>query len=150
MMKSLTKGFTLIEVLFTAGILAFTLCGLLLVYVNLFLLNDVSRKTTLAINAGQAKLEEIKNSTFDSLASSIFNVNGFDAANAKGIVEVTPVSPYTDLKKIRIIIAFRLKGEKIVGEDRNFNGIFDSGEDTMLVNNRLDSPVEIVTLISKE
>ena len=149
-MKSLNKGFTLIEVLFSAGILAFVLCGLLLVYVNLFLLNDASRKTTLAVNAGQAKLEELKNSTFDSLASGIFNVDGFNTTDAKGIIEVSDIAAYADLKKVRIIISFRLKGNKIVGEDKNFNGVLDAGEDTMISNNRLDSPVEIITLISKQ
>ena len=143
------KGFSLIEVLFAAGILAFVLCGLLVMYVNLFLFGDISRQTTLAVNAAQAKLEELKNTNFDSIISGTFTVNGFAAADAMGVVEVANAAPYSDLKIVRVVISFRQQGQRIVGEDRNLNGVWDAGEDTMINNSRLDSPIEVVTLISK-
>ena len=49
------KGFTLIEVLFALAILAVTLCGLLLTYLNMFVLADVIRDSALAGNALTAK-----------------------------------------------------------------------------------------------
>jgi prepilin-type N-terminal cleavage/methylation domain-containing protein len=140
------KGFTLIEVIFTAGILAFAICGLLLTYINLFSLGDISRKMTLANNALQAKLEEIKNGSIDY---NPFDIPGFAAGDAKGVVYVSNVSGYSDLKRVRIIVCFRQKGQRIVGEDKNLNGIWDTGEDTVIVNNQLDSPVEVVTLIAR-
>ncbi len=143
------KGFSLIEVLFAAGILAFVLCGLLAMYAQFFLSGDIGRQITLAVNSAQAKLEELKNTNFDSITSGTFAINGFAAADALGVVEVTNAAPYSDLKIVRVVISFRQQGQRIVGEDRNLNGVWDAGEDTMINNSRLDSPIEVVTLISK-
>lgn len=149
-MRFIDKGFSLIEIMFTAGILALVLCGLLLIYINLFLLGDISRQLTLATNATQAKMEEIRNTNFDSLANlngTTFDIDGFSVGNAKGVIEVTDTA-YTDLKRVRLVVSFRQKGERIIGEDKNFNGSLDIGEDTN-ANGRLDSPVEMVSLIAK-
>lgn len=143
------KGFTLVEVLFTVAILAFALCGLLAMYINLFLLGDISRQITLATNASQAKIEEIRNTSFDKLLASngsTFDITGFAAADAKGRVEVLNTS-YADLMQVRVIVCFRQKGQRIIGEDTNLNGALDAGEDSN-ANGVLNSPVEVVTLIS--
>lgn len=150
-MKSSGKGFTIIEVLLTSSILALVLCGLLLVYVNLLLLGDISRKMTLAANAAQAKLEEIKNITFENLDAEngdTFDVPGFNASDARGLVQVSGTG-YSDLKKVRIVVSFRQKGTRVIGEDKNLNGSLDSGEDVSSPNGQLDSPVELITLIAK-
>ncbi|MFA6217361.1 MAG: prepilin-type N-terminal cleavage/methylation domain-containing protein [Candidatus Omnitrophota bacterium] len=148
--SKLSRGFTLIELLVTVGILAFGLCGLLLTYVNMLILSDLSRDYTMATNALQDKMEDIKKVAFDNLSAldaTTFDVDGFTAATAKGRIEVYDTG-YTDLKRVRLVVCFTTR-RRIMGEDRNFNGELDTGEDTMISNTRLDSPIELVTLIAK-
>lgn len=149
-MKSLDKGFTLIELLFTFSILVFCLCGLLLAYIQMFVLTDLSRDLTLATNAVQAKMEEIKKANFDSLLSlngTTFDLTGFSSSDAKGRVEVVS-TVYSDLMRVRIVASFRSRN-RVIGEDANLDGDLDTGEDTFISNSRLDSPMELVTLIAR-
>jgi Tfp pilus assembly protein PilV len=149
-------GFSLVEVLLAFSILAFYLCGILLTYINMFMLTDWARDTTLATNAAQAKLEEVLKTPFDNLMAlnaTTFDVAGFPAANAKGRVEVcdnTTCSAqvsYSDLKRLRVVVCFKTRG-RTIGEDTNFNGALNAGEDAN-GNSRLDCPVELITLQTK-
>lgn len=154
MMKLSDKGFTLIEVLVAAAILVFCLCGLLATYVNMFFLQDLARDFTLATNAVQAKMEEVKRTDFTQLTQAKtgpFNLTdyGLPITESKGRLEVEEnFGGYTsNLTRVRLIASFKSRG-RIIGEDSNLNGILNSGEDTN-TNGRLDSPVELVTLIAK-
>jgi len=152
MMKSSDKGFTLIEVMFAVAILAFALCGILLTYINMFILSDLSRDFTLATNGVQAEMEKIKSTDFTGLLAlnnTKFDIAGFPTNNAKGVVFVTDhPGDYNYLRQVRIIACFKSRN-RVLGEDTNLNGILDSGEDINPNNNRLDSPIEMVTLIAK-
>ncbi len=109
-------GFTLIELLITLTILTICLCGILLTYISMFILSDLARDLTLTTNAVQAKMEEIKKTSFDYLFTSvtscgsctncfyngqIFNIAGFNSSDAKGVVYVTDTG-YADLKRVHI------------------------------------------------
>jgi prepilin-type N-terminal cleavage/methylation domain-containing protein len=149
-----TSGFTLIEVLLTVTILGISVCGILLTYVNMFMLSDLSRDMTLATNALQARMEEIKREDFETLSSlhgTPFDLSGFSANNAKGRVEVYDVTlrtpPTETLKRIRLVACFRTRG-RLLGEDSNLDGAFDAGED-LNGNGRMDGPVELVTIIAR-
>ena len=73
--------FTLPELLLAAAILAFTLSGLLLVFVNCILLNSANRNSTIAIDHAQFVLEEIRDTDFSNISSGINNGNWtWDAA----------------------------------------------------------------------
>ncbi|MEW5758389.1 MAG: prepilin-type N-terminal cleavage/methylation domain-containing protein [Candidatus Omnitrophota bacterium] len=149
--KKINSGFTLIEVLVAAGILVFCLCGLLVTYIGCFILNETSRNTTIALSGARTKMEELKQETFDNLLNhngEVFDVTGFTLGRAKGRVEVTDIAGYTDLREIRIIVSFRQSQNRLIGEDINLNGLFDAGED-LNANNRLDSPIEVVSLVSR-
>jgi type II secretory pathway pseudopilin PulG len=167
------RGFTLTEVLFTFGILAFCLCGILLTYLQMLVLTTLSRDLTLANNAAQAKIEEVKKTTFANLDSSlcnccacpalgfrngcVFDITGFANGDAKGRVEISDLTlratPTETLKQVRIVVCFKSRG-RVVGEDQDLDGKLDAGEDQNgngfgYQINRLDSPVEQVTLIAK-
>lgn len=155
MMKLSGRAFTLIELLLAFAILAFCLMGILLTYINMFVLADLARDFTLVTNAMQAQLEEIKKTPFDNLLAlngNTFDIAGFSSGDAKGRIEVCDNTtcpafiPYSDLKRVRLVVSFRSRG-RVIGEDSNLNGILNSGEDTLISNNRMDSPSEIVTLI---
>lgn len=152
-MKLSDKAFTLIELLFTFSILAFCLCGLLLTYINMYVLSDLSRDLTLVNNAMQAEIETINRMDFDDiddLNGTTFDITGFSAANAKGRIEVSDLTiratPTETLRRVRIVTSFRSRG-RVIGEDQDLDGQLDAGEDTLIANGRLDSPVEIVTLV---
>lgn len=144
------RGFSLIEVLFTVAILSFALSGLLAMYINLFLSGDINRQMTLATNAALGKIEEIRNTDFDDLPSlngSGFGIPGFSATDAVGRIEVSNTA-YTDLRQARVIVCFRQRGQRIIGEDSNLNAVLDSGEDAN-ADGFLNSPVEAATLIAR-
>lgn len=150
----LPGGFTLVEVLFSIAIIAVTLCGLLLTYINMFVLADVIRDSALAGNALHAKLEEVRNLDFSNLTALAgpFNLSdyGFPAGQAAmGSTEVTPdISGFTgNLTKVRMVGAYTTRNNRIVGEDKNLNGVLDTGEDSN-GNSRLDSPIEVVSLVA--
>lgn len=143
------RGFTLIEILLTTAILVSCLCGLLAMYLNMFVVADLARDFLHATGAAQAKLEEIKEADFDNLAAfnaTAFDLDGFAAGDSKGRVEVANTA-YSDLITLRIICSFRSRG-RLIGEDANLNGALSAGEDANN-NGRLDSPVEIATLIAR-
>ncbi len=154
MMKSSVRGFTLVEVMIAAAILAFCICGLLATYVNMFFLTDLSRDFTLATNAVQAKMEEIKKKDFSQITNSLtgpFDLTsyGFPSSKSKGRVVVDEnFDGYPgELTRVRIVACFDSRG-RVIGEDKNLNGLLDPGEDSNN-NGVLDSPVELVTLIAK-
>lgn len=140
------------EVLLAAAILAFCLCGLLLTYANLLILADLSRDFTLATNAVQEKMEEVKKTDFSILnaGGSAFNLTdyGFPYPDSKGNITISNTG-YGDLRSVRIVASFKSRG-RVIGEDKNLNGQLDAaaGEDANN-NSRLDSPVEVVTLIAR-
>jgi prepilin-type N-terminal cleavage/methylation domain-containing protein len=171
-MKLSDRGFTLVELLLAFAILTFCLCGLLLSYIQMFILTDLSRSLILATNAVQARTEEIKNTNFDCLDTSscsscncptstscpggctncfrntcIFNIAGFATADAKGVVYITSDTGYVDLKRVRIEVSFKSRN-RVIGGDKDLDGIADSGEDVNS-KNELNSPVELVTLIAR-
>ena len=162
-------GFTLVEVLLAVTILAICLTGLLLTYINLMSITEICRGFTLANNALNLHTEYVKSFSFTSLSTTSFNntdetiindtlnhvalynntpfdVEGMNSSSAKGIIEIVNVTNSTDLKKVRVAISFKARN-RIIGEDSNFDGILSAGEDAN-GNNRLDSPVETVTLIT--
>jgi prepilin-type N-terminal cleavage/methylation domain-containing protein len=128
------RGLTLVEVMVAAGIMASCLAGLLMTYMNLFTLTDFTRDYTLATNAMQARMEEIKRVSFANLSAldgAAFNITGFSAGNATGVSQVTiPPSgtTYTDLAQVRLVVTFKSKG-RIIGEDRNLDGVLNASEE---------------------
>jgi len=141
------RGFTLVELLVTFTLLAFCLCGVLLTYINMLLFSDLSRDLTLVTNAMQAEMERIKRTSFDSIVNGNFEVQGFDSDDAEGVIEVTNTL-YSDQKLVRIVVCFRSRN-RVVGEDKDLDGILDTGEDMPPYEGRIDSPAEMVTLVSR-
>lgn len=142
------KGFTLLEVLVAAAVLSFSLCGILLTYLNMFVAADFMRDLTSAANSVQAQMEQMRQVAFDNLSAfngNTFDVDGFTVA-AKGRIEVSPAG-YSDLRRVRVVVCFTSRG-RIIGEDLNLNGVLNAGED-INGNGELDSPVELITFIAR-
>lgn len=144
------RGFTLLELMIAVGVLVVALAGLLGVFAHLMLLNENSSKLTLAVTACQAKLEEMRNSTFSTLYTAYnntsFNPSGFAAGEAKGAISINNSDP--NLLQVFISVSWRTRSNRVIGEDQNLNGSLNAGEDTN-PNGRLDSPGQIATLMAQ-
>ena len=156
MMKLSDRAFTLIELVFTFAIVVTCILGILLTYISMFILLDLSRDLTLANNAVQAVMEDIKKKDFSELSAgtkilTLTELADYRFPSSSSAVQVIEdgylgyTSP-AQLKKARIIACFRSRG-RVIGEDTNLNGVLDVGED-INENGRMDSPVEVITLIT--
>lgn len=148
--KNTKSGFTLLELMITAGVLIVALAGLLGVFAHLISLNENSGKLTVAVAGCQAKLEEMRASNFSGLYTAYngasFNPDGFSLGAAKGSIYINNSNP--DLLQVFVSSSWKTRSNRVVGEDINLNGALDAGED-LNANGRLDSPAEIITLIGK-
>lgn len=142
-------GFTLIEVMLAAAILAIVVCGILATYISCFELISTSRNFTFAVNAAQRKIEEIRDYNFSQIYPD-YNNQSFAvdeiSAGSRGVVYVDDSNP--DLLEVTISVCWRQRENRIIGEDRNLDGILGAGED-LNGNNIIDSPVQLVTLIAE-
>ena len=150
LLKKYKSGFTLLELMIAVGVLVVALVGLLGVFAHLMLLNENSSKLTLAVTACQAKLEEMRNSSFSTLYLNYngtnFNPAGFSSGEAKGAISINNSNP--NLLQVFVSVSWRTRANRVIGEDKNLNGIRDAGEDSN-ANGRLDSPGQIATLMAQ-
>lgn len=138
------------------GILAVTLSGLLLTYVDMFVLVDMQRDHAMVSNSLHARLEEIRSLDFAAIpgAAGPFNLTtyGFTANNqpSRGRVEVVQnFNGYNGtLTEVRLVASYTTRFNRTIGEDTNFNGVLEVAED-LNNNGRLDSSAEVVTLIAR-
>ncbi|MCX5680811.1 MAG: hypothetical protein NT079_00725 [Candidatus Omnitrophica bacterium] len=69
--KTSSRGLTLPELILAAAILAFTLSGLVALFVNCSVLNEASRNLSVATSHADFIMETIKNTAFASIKTSI-------------------------------------------------------------------------------
>jgi prepilin-type N-terminal cleavage/methylation domain-containing protein len=117
--KKNKSGLTLVEVLVATAIMAFCLSGMLLTYINMVTLTDVTRAFTLANNAGQHIMEVLKSNTFDNVTNStlssseidaILTNSEFDSENAWARIQVVnDAALLGSLKKVKVMVFFKLR-----------------------------------------
>ena len=81
-----SRGLTLSELLLAAAILAFVLCGFLVLFLNCSFLNESNRNLTLAVSHAQYIMEDIKNTYFSEIKTRI-DGGDWDLATADIIAE---------------------------------------------------------------
>ena len=140
------KGFTLVEMLLAAAILSFAVCGILALYANCFELVSISKNISIATNASQGLIEEIRNTPFPQIVDNYNNINFTvnTMPSNRGVVYVDDTDP--ELLRVTISVCWNQKN-RIFGEDKNLNGVLDAGEDKNN-NGIIDSPVQIITLVA--
>ncbi len=140
------KGFTLVEVLLSTGILTFALCSVLMVYISCSALMATSKNINIATNAALGLMEEIRGSAFprivDDYHGLLFVLN--DIPTSRGIVYVDDTN--SELLVVTISVCW-LQGSRVIGEDTNLDGALTPEEDVNN-NNIIDSPVQLVTRIA--
>jgi prepilin-type N-terminal cleavage/methylation domain-containing protein len=149
------KGFTLVELLAATMILLFVTAALLTVYIRVIEANELSRNSQMAFGQAQSRMEQIRNTfqgareddavTWGSVVAQ-YNAVSFNpgVGNASRAVSyISTADP--DLYEITVTVAWRQNNGRIIGDDKNLNGVLDAGEDPD-GNNMLDSYVQLTGL----
>ncbi|MFH1359536.1 MAG: hypothetical protein ABIJ41_00670 [Candidatus Omnitrophota bacterium] len=151
-MMSAKKGFTLIEVLFTAGLLIAGIIGLMQVFIQSSRLSTMSANMTFVMSEAQTKLEEIRDHTFNLIATdyaqggALGNTFPLSKVNGTGVIYLKALN--ADLLEVKIVVSWRTDDNRLIGEDSDLDGVLDEGEDQN-GNGELDSVTMLATLISK-
>jgi type II secretory pathway pseudopilin PulG len=144
-MTSNKKGFTIVEVIVATGIFLLSISGIIYSFLKCMELQDIGQSVSIATQAVNSKMEDIKSSTFANMFTT-YNNTTFTAnnINGRGVVYVDNTLP--DLIQIKVVFCWRQKTGQLFGEDTNLNGVLNVGEDKN-ANGQLDSYVQIITNI---
>ncbi len=137
------KGFALVEVMIAAVIMVLAFVGILVTYMKCMELNEMSRNKSNATRFCKTRMEVINMAAFSALVTTYNRLAFFPVAGSSaGVSYVTLINP--SLAQITVSYCWRQKNGLIIGEDRDFDGVLDPGEDTN-GNGIIDSPVQLVT-----
>ncbi|MDP8266247.1 MAG: prepilin-type N-terminal cleavage/methylation domain-containing protein [Candidatus Aceula meridiana] len=153
-MKNSRQGFTLVELMIVAAILAVVVVGMLKIFIFSSESAAIAADKTLALSAAQDKIEEIRNHSFDDIvadyAAGGTPGNAFTVSNltSSGVVYID--STNAELLIVKAVVCWEDKYGRIIGEDANLNGALDAGEDTPgEENNEIDSIASLVSMVAK-
>ena len=151
--KKISAGFSLAEVLVTVGIFVIVVTGLIQLFIYCSALSEMSGNMSYALTKAEDKLEEIRNHSYDQIVTdynsggtpgNIFNLSSL---NAVGVVYINASN--TNLLEIETDVSWRnQKDDRVVGEDRDLDGVLDAGED-INGNGKLDSVAKLITYVAK-
>lgn len=120
--------------------------GVMIGYVKCIEYNNLSSNTSAAILAVKNKITEIENTPFAQIVS-LYDDATFTVAGLDGI-GVSYIDPsVANILKVKTVFCWQERNGRVIGEDANQNGQWDSGEDTIVNNNELDSIVQLTTII---
>jgi len=152
-----SKGFTLIEILISTLIMAVVLAGTFQTASYLLQVNELNDYQVICMNFLEGKMNEIRGVGFDNVLPQYSNVTFLvPELTAKGVqhlglVTISTLETFSSglpsMLGVKIIICLKQKN-RILGEDANFNGLLDTGEDTLNVNGGLDSPYQIEVAVN--
>jgi hypothetical protein len=170
------KGLTYTEILITLPIALLSIFSAVAAILGSIGFNETAKAYTLGMNFAAHRLEEIrKEATTDAITfrQKMLSYNnkrfptyppvypnpsqqedntlrglGLDPFRAEAMTRVTMLSTY-DLADVTVVVCVKDKRDRVIGEDKNFNGVLDSGEDTNS-NNVLDSPLTLHVLVARK
>lgn len=138
-------GLTLVETLIAVLILLPLFSISMLTFIKCIELSDMAKNSSLAMTGIKSRLAIIENTQYNQIAGTYNNTN-FTIAGLNGI-GVTYVDTSTNHLTTTISFSWKERNGRIIGEDKNLNGNWDTGEDTITANNRLDSMAQVSTQI---
>lgn len=142
------KGVTLIEILVSVGIMAVAIGSVFQTTNKMFELNEYNEGLLPIMNTIEGKMDEIRNVPFNDI---VLNYNGTQFTVTElttngiahmGSIQANVIEP-SFLIRVKITLSWQHR-RRLIGEDANFNGVLDSGED-LDVNGELDSPCSMVS-----
>ena len=158
-MNKKEAAFSLVELLIVVWILAFVMTAMIQLFIYTSVEAEMAGNKTLAVSEAQNKIEEIRNSNYANIVTNyssggtpgnIFTPTSF---TGKGVVYLDTNGSFinstsSELIGIKVVVCWRNKYGRVVGEDTNLNGQKDAGED-LNGNNQLDSPVVLMSMITR-
>lgn len=147
-------GFTLFELALAVAIFGSAAVGTLSLYISCAALTESAGNITRMMNRARQELESV-----------VFRRN-FAALSSYSVVSPQPLAPLrnremsvacyvrdhptvSDLKEVRIVISYREKSNRIIGGDKDLDGVADPGDD-INSDGELISPCEIATFITRK
>lgn len=160
------KGLSLVEILLATLIIVTVAGAVFSLYPQLFQGVDVSSQKMVAFEEARQEIETLRNLNSADFSTLLYNVSYDPAnnetpnprpfntimANSSGVYYVEKMhrkdgSLVDNLVSVEVLVCFRV-GRRMVGEDANFNGGLDAGEDQN-GDNKITSPVSLRTLIMR-
>lgn len=142
------QGFTLPELMVAAMIMVLAFMGILYTYARYLELDELSRNTSLALQASQDKIEAIKNTAYDQIVATYNNQTfTYTGINGRGSIRIVDTNP--KLMLVTVTFCWRQSNGRLMGEDKNLNGVLNTGEDAN-ANGTIDSPVQLIAYIYSE
>ena len=126
------KGFTLVELLVAVFILAFTLAGLIQVFLQCSTLNEMAISKTAVMVDLQGVAEEIRDYNYTSIATdyasggAVGNTFDLSLLTGKGVIYIDAGNP--ELLEIKIVASWKGNSARIIGGDLDLDGEIDAGE----------------------
>ena len=146
-------GFTIVEILYTTGIMGIALVGILQLFVYCLWSSESAGMLTDAVGEACSRCEEIRGLNFDAILAA-YGQGGtpgprFTPTRLQGVGLITIDTGNPDLIEARVVVCWQDRGGSVVGEDQNLNGYLDAGEDVN-GNGLMDSPAVAVTLAARK
>ena len=141
--KNGSSGFTLVEILVSTAILAIAVTGILISFLKSMELAEVSRNSSLAIQAARGRMEQMRSTNFTDIKATYDQVTfGITDLAGIGVSYVDNTDP--QFLKLTVTACWSQRSGRVYGEDKNLNGALNAGEDAN-GNGILDSPVMLVS-----
>ena len=158
MIHQSSKGLTLTELMLGTAIMAIVVIGIFSICNASMTLIDMAGTLTQMMNTASDRLEllydvaDVNFAALDGFNGQTFDLGAFAfnsiaVSAATGLYRVEPLSP--DLKRVTVSVFYRIKGERVIGEDINLDGVLNPGED-INGDGRLTSPAEATTIIARK
>lgn len=103
------KGFTLVEVLVALFLLVVGILGTIAVTATIISGNSLGQRMTTASTLAQYKMEELKNTDYDSLASST-SPETVETYYSRSWTVSAADTPTTGMKTVEVAVSFSWKG----------------------------------------
>ena len=150
--KKITAGFSLAELMVTVGILVTVIVILLQLFIYNSVLAELSGNMGYILSDAQTKLEEIKNSDYSVITTNYASGgtpgNTFNLSQGQGIGIIYIDSSNASLLVVTVVICWRNKNGRVIGEDADLDGVLDAGED-INGNSKIDSQAIFILNIAK-
>ncbi len=140
-----TRGLTMVEILLATLILLplFTLG--MQTFIKCIELSDMAKNSSLAVAAVKNRVTAIENTAYDQIFGT-YNNTTFTANGLTGTGKTYIDNSNPDHLVVDISFSWRELNGRVIGEDKNLNGLLDAGED-LNANGQLDSIVKVTTQI---
>ena len=141
------KGFTFLELLVSAGILAVALSGIVLAYIGSSELAEQTKNSNLALGAIQRELEVLRKAPFsNSTTLYYFNISGNASSFFKNIGRITITPINLNFSRVDADICWEQRS-RIIGPCSDYNGtlVFNAPN----VNGDSNAAVQVTTFMAQ-